>query len=43
MQACHMDPTSGHMEIRRTMYRLKEGFFLDKGLASGLTAIEMRV
>lgn len=32
MQACHMSPTSGHMGIKRTMYRVTERFFW-KGVA----------
>ena len=26
LQACHIDPTSGHMSRTRTLYRIKEQF-----------------
>ena len=27
MQACHSDPTSGHMGVKRTIFRITERFF----------------
>ena len=31
MRACHVEPTSGHMGIKRTVYHISECFFW-KGL-----------
>ncbi len=27
LRACHMDPTSGHMGVKRTVYRIEERFY----------------
>lgn len=31
MKACHMDPTSGDMGVKKTIYRITERFFCSEG------------